>query len=61
MLHYVTDAMSGNKVAINSEHVVVVFAIPEGEHKDKTQINLTSGQILVNELDYEVVAMLNQG
>jgi len=59
MLHYVTDALSGNKVAINSKHVVAVFKIVEGEHNGKTSINLSSGQIIVDEEDYEIVAMLN--
>ena len=61
MLHYVTDAMTGNRVAISSEHVIAVFSIPEGEHKDRTQINLTNGQILVEEMDYDIVSMLNAG
>jgi hypothetical protein len=58
-LHYVTDAMTGNKVAINVDHVIAVFTVPEGEHKGKTNINLNGGQILVEETDYDIVAILN--
>lgn len=58
-LHYVTDAITSNKVAINVDHVVAVFTVTEGEHEGKTHINLTGGQILVTETDYDVVALLN--
>ena len=61
LLHYVTDAMTGNKVAINSKYVVAVFKMSDGEHAGKTMINLNSGQIIVQEEDYEIVSMINNG
>lgn len=57
--NYFTDAISGNKVAINKDHVVAVFEMKEGEHVGKTYIGLIAGQIFVEETDYDVVAVLN--
>ena len=61
MLKYVTDTSSKKKVAINSKHVVAVFEIPEGENAGKTGINMVNGSIVVDETDFEVVAMFNEG
>lgn len=59
MFHYVTDALNGAKVAINSDLVVAVFIVPDGEHQGKTSINLSNGNILVQESDIELVALFN--
>lgn len=59
MLKFVTDTNTKKKVAINTDHVIVVFEIPDGELAGKTGINLTNGNIVVDELDYEVVAVFN--
>lgn len=61
MLHYVTDATNGQKVAINDNFVIAVFKATDGPHVGKTVINLNSGQIVVEEEDYQVVAMINNG
>jgi hypothetical protein len=60
MLKYVTDANTKKKVAINGKHVVAVFEIPDGEQAGRTGINLVNGSIVVEETDYEVVAMFNE-
>lgn len=60
MLKYVTDANTKKKVAINSKHVVAVFEIPDGEHAGLTGINLINGSIVVEENDYDVVALFNE-
>lgn len=56
---YVTDAVTKNRVAINPTHVVAVFKIPEGEHVDKTGVNLVNGSIVCEEEDYAIVAEIN--
>ena len=58
-MFYVTDAVTKNRVAINPTHVVAVFKIPEGEHADKTGVNLVNGSIICEEEDYAVVAEIN--
>jgi len=59
LLHYVTDATNGTKVAINDNFVVAVFKATDGPQIGKTVINLNSGQIIVEEEDYEIVSMMN--
>jgi hypothetical protein len=59
MLVWVTDAVNKNKVAVNPVYVVVVFQVPEGEHIGKTAINLTTGSIIVEENDLDVIGMIN--
>jgi hypothetical protein len=56
---YVTDAVTKNRVAINPAHVVAVFKLPEGEHADKTGVNLVNGSIVCEEEDYAIVAEIN--
>ena len=56
---WVTD-IKGGRVAINEEHVIAVFIVTDGEFKDKTCINLTNGQILVEESDYDIVGQLTK-
>jgi hypothetical protein len=60
MFKYVTDTNTKKKVAINTEHVIAVFEIPDGDLAGKTAINLTNGNIVVDEIDYEVVANFNE-
>jgi len=57
---WVTDIVTGNKVALNPEYVVAVFIAPDGENQGKTAINLINGQIIVKETDIEVVGMIEQ-
>jgi hypothetical protein len=54
-----TEAASGNKIAINPTYIVAVFTISDGEQKGKTAINLTNGNVVVNESDYDVVGMMS--
>ena len=56
---WITEAVSGNKIAINPTYVVAVFTISDGEQKGKTAINLTNGNVVVNESDYDVVGMMS--
>jgi uncharacterized protein YlzI (FlbEa/FlbD family) len=54
---WITEATSGNKIAINPTYIVAVFTISDGEQKGKTAINLTNGNVVVDESDYEVIGM----
>ena len=56
---YVTDSLNGIKVAINTQHVVAVFKMTDGEFINKTNVKLIDGNIIVAEEDYEIVAMIN--
>jgi hypothetical protein len=58
MLLYFTDASNQQRVAVNSKYVVVVFVLPDGEMKDKTVIGLTTGNIVVDESQIDVVGAL---
>lgn len=58
MLVYFTDATNQQKVAINPKYAVVVFVLPDGEMKGKTVIGLTTGNIVVDESQIEVVGVL---
>jgi hypothetical protein len=55
---WITEAASGNKIAINPTYIVAVFTITDGEQQGKTAINLTNGNVVVNESDYDVVGMM---
>ncbi len=55
---WVTESVSGNKIALNTTYIVAVFTISEGEQKGKTAINLTNGNVVVDESDYDVVGMV---
>lgn len=59
MLHYVTDATNGIKVAINPEYVIAVFIAPDGPMIGKTCINLNGGTIIVEEIDIDLVNLFN--
>jgi len=62
---WLTDAVNNHKVAVNPDYVVAVFRIPETTDKEqnafigKTAINLTTGSIIVDESEFEVVGMIN--
>jgi hypothetical protein len=58
MLVYFTDATNQNKVAINPKRVVIVFVLPDGDMKGKTVIGLTTGNIVVEESQIDVVGVL---
>lgn len=58
MLVYFTDATNQQKVAINPKFVVVVFVLPDGDMKGKTVIGVTTGNIVVEESQIEVVGAL---
>jgi len=63
---WVTDSVNGHKVAVNPQYIVAVFSIPEttveGEtpnpHVGKTAINLTTGSIIVDETEYDIVGRM---
>jgi len=55
---WITEATSGNKIAINPTYVVAVFTITEGDQKGKTAINLTNGNVVVEETDFDIIGMM---
>jgi hypothetical protein len=55
---WVTDALLKHKVAINPQYVVAIFKVPEGEHAGKTAVNLTTGSIIVDETEYDIVGQM---
>lgn len=62
MLFWVTDTNNKAKVAVNTEHLVVVFTAQEGEHQGKTVLGLSGGiNVIVEETDLEIVGMVNAG
>ena len=58
MLVYFTDAVSKEKIAINPKYVVVVFVARDGEMQGKTIIGVTTGNIVVDESQLDVVGTL---
>lgn len=56
---YLTDVPSQRKVALNPDHIIAVFVIADGDYVGKTGINLSNGSIVVEEQDFDVVAMIN--
>lgn len=58
MLVYFTDAVSKEKIAINPKYVVVVFVARDGEVQGKTIIGVTTGNIIVDESQLDVVGAL---
>lgn len=58
MMLLFTDAQTGNSVAVNPNFVVVVFSTKTEEGVEKTVINTTTGNILVNESQVEVIGQL---
>ena len=55
---WITEAGSSNKIAINPTYIVAVFTISDGEQKGKTAINLTNGNVVVEESDYDIIGMI---
>ncbi len=55
---WVTDAANGNKVSINENYIVAVYTMIDGELKGKTGIKLTNSDIIVEESDYDVIALI---
>jgi hypothetical protein len=58
MLIYFTDAITGNKLAINPEYVTGVFIANDEENKGKTVLSLLNGSFLVSESQIETVGIL---
>ena len=58
MLIYFTDAVTGNKLAINPEYVTGVFIANDEENKGKTVLSLINGSFLVSESQIEAVGVL---
>jgi hypothetical protein len=58
MLIYFTDAVSGNKIAINPEYVTGVFVANDEENKGKTVLSLLNGSFLIGESQIETVGVL---
>jgi hypothetical protein len=58
MLVYFTDAVTQKKVAINPFYVTCVFEANDGELMGKTVIALTSGTVIVNDSQLDVVGVL---
>jgi len=58
MLIYFTDAKTNKPIAVNPEHVVVVF-MAEEEGKEYTIINTLTGNVATEETQLNVVAQLN--
>ena len=61
---WITDTINKHKVAINPQYVVAVFQVPESTDEKqnvlvgKTAINLTTGSIIVEENEFDVVGMM---
>ena len=61
---WLTDSVNGHKVAVNPQYIVAVFTIPETTNEEqnkligKTAINLTTGSIIVDETEYDVVGRM---
>ena len=61
---WLTDSVNGHKVAVNTEYIVAVFKIPETTDEQqnalvgKTAINLTTGSIIVDESELDVVGLM---
>ena len=58
MLVYFTDAITKEKIAVNPKYVIVVFILHDGEMKGKTVIGLSSGNLVVDESQIDVVGVL---
>ena len=58
MLILFTDATTGNAIAVNPAHVVVVFSTKSEEGIESTVINTLTGNVLVKESYVEVVGQI---
>jgi hypothetical protein len=57
-LIYFTDAQTGNQIAVNPTYVVVVFTTKGEDGVEKTVVNTTTGNVVVNASQIEVVGQL---
>ena len=61
---WLTDSVNGHKVAVNPQYIVAVFQVPETADEEqnklagKTAINLTTGSIIVDESELDVVGKM---
>lgn len=58
-LIWLSDAINGSKVAVNTDHVVAVFSAKDGELAGKTIVSLINGTVPVSETDLEVFTLIN--
>jgi len=58
MLILLTDAVTGNAIAVNPKHVVVVFTAKDDKVGEATVINTLTGNVLVKDSYVEVVGQL---
>jgi hypothetical protein len=58
MLLIFTDTNTGNAIAVNPAHVVVVFTAKNEEGVESTVINTLTGNVLVKESYVEVVGQI---
>ena len=61
---WLTDAVNGHKVAVNPQYIVAVFQVPKTTDLEqnklvgKTAINLTTGSIIVDESELDIVGQM---
>lgn len=61
---WLTDSVNGHKVAVNPHYIVAVFQVPKTEDEEqnrlagKTAINLTTGSIIVDESELDIVVQM---
>jgi len=58
MLLLFTDTVTGNAIAVNPAHVVVVFTTKNEEGVESTVINTLTGNVLIKESYVEVVGQI---
>jgi hypothetical protein len=58
MLVLFTDATTGNAIAVNPSHVVVVFTNKSEEGFETTVVNTLTGNLLVKESYVDVIGQL---
>jgi hypothetical protein len=58
MLIYFTEAVSGNKLAINPKYVTGVFVANDEENKGKTVVSLLNGSFLIKESQIDAVGII---
>jgi hypothetical protein len=58
MLLLFTDAATGNAIAVNPAHVVVVFTTKNEEGVESTVINTLTGNVLAKESYVDVVGQI---
>jgi hypothetical protein len=58
MLIYFTDAITGNKLAINPKYVTGIFVANDEENKGKTVLSLINGSFLISETQIDAVGII---